>query len=141
METDSKNCFEEKPGMIPLRFMEISAEKAIYFKCHGCGDCFRHDKGKIAFEPLDVYRLAKFLQARGQPNITMGDVLQQFGEPQAMTYNYPLYSLRTTGPDDSCVFYKITAAQFRRQSHGLAVCIRFFPSHQRTKSRTSRIAW
>ena len=58
-------------------------------------------------ESLDAYRLANYLRGR-DPNIcTIDDVLTQYCEPMPLTQEcFPIFMLKTTGPDDSCIFLK-----------------------------------
>lgn len=58
-------------------------------------------------ESLDAYRLANYLRGC-DPNIcTIDDVLTRYCEPMPLTQEcFPIFMLKTTGPDDSCIFLK-----------------------------------
>ena len=56
-------------------------------------------------ESLDAYRLANYLRGC-DPNIcTIDDVLTRYCEPMPLTQEcFPIFMLKTTGPDDSCIW-------------------------------------
>ena len=58
-------------------------------------------------ESMDAYRLANYLRGC-DPNIcTIDDVLTRYCEPMPLTQEcFPIFMLKTTGPDDSCIFLK-----------------------------------
>lgn len=79
----------------------------IKFKCSGCGTCCRHVKESIPIESLDAYRLARHFQTQGKTLEYMDDVLYQYADPVPLDEcGYFIYMLKTTEPDDTCIFLK-----------------------------------
>jgi len=79
----------------------------INFKCHGCGSCCRHVKDSVPLESLDVFRLAKYFQKQGKAFEYMDEVLYQYADPVPLNEcGYFTYMLKTTGPEDTCIFLK-----------------------------------
>lgn len=79
----------------------------IKFKCSGCSSCCRHVKESIPIESLDAYRLAKYFREHGKTLEYMDDVLYQYADPVPLDEcGYFIYMLKTTGPDDACIFLK-----------------------------------
>lgn len=79
----------------------------IKFKCCGCGACCRHVKESIPLESLDAYRLARYFREHGKTLEYMDDILYQYADPVPLNEcGYFIYMLKTTGPDDTCIFLK-----------------------------------
>lgn len=58
-------------------------------------------------ESLDAYRLAKYLRDRDPSISTIDEMLARYCEPMPLTDTcFPIFTLKTTGPDDSCIFLK-----------------------------------
>lgn len=79
----------------------------IKFKCCGCGACCRHVKRNIPLESLDAYRLARYFREHGKTVEYMDDILYQYADPVSLNEcGYFIYTLKTTGPEDACIFLK-----------------------------------
>ena len=87
--------------------VSVHAKDCVDYQCRRCGQCCRHIKDSLMVESLDAYRLANYLRGR-DPNIcTIDDVLTQYCEPMPLTQEcFPIFMLKTTGTDDSCIFLK-----------------------------------
>lgn len=87
--------------------VSVHAKDCVDYQCRRCGQCCRHIKDSLMVESLDAYRLANYLRGR-DPNIcTIDDVLTRYCEPMPLTNDcFPIFVLKTTGPDDSCIFLK-----------------------------------
>ena len=87
--------------------VSVHAKDCVDYQCRRCGQCCRHIRDAVMVESLDAYRLAKYLRSR-EPNIyTIDEVLSQYCEPTPLTNDcFPIFVLKTTGPDDSCIFLK-----------------------------------
>ena len=58
------------------RFMEVSnlenvkavsLNEQVRFRCQLCGGCCHYVKDSIMLDPMDIYRLARFLREQGEP--------------------------------------------------------------------------
>lgn len=87
--------------------VSVHAKDCVDYQCRRCGQCCRHIKDAVMVESLDAYRLAKYLRTR-EPNIcTIDEVLSQYCEPMPLANDcFPIFVLKTTGTDDSCIFLK-----------------------------------
>lgn len=87
--------------------VSVHAKDCVDYQCRRCGQCCRHIKDSLMVESLDAYRLANYLRGC-DPNIcTIDDVLTRYCEPMPLTQEcFPIFMLKTTGPDDSCIFLK-----------------------------------
>jgi len=56
-------------------------------------------------EPLDIYRLGRFLRAREEQIEGTEDVLSRYAHP-SMLGDLPIFLLNTEGPEDACVFLR-----------------------------------
>lgn len=81
---------------------QVEENEHIRFRCMRCAACCRHVKGTVVTESLDVYRLARHL------GMETADFISQYTDPFILDERlwYPIFSLRTTGNEDSCVFLK-----------------------------------
>ena len=87
--------------------VSVHAKDCVDYQCRRCGQCCRHIKDAVMVESMDAYRLANYLRGC-DPNIcTIDDVLTRYCEPMPLTQEcFPIFMLKTTGPDDSCIFLK-----------------------------------
>lgn len=87
--------------------VSVHAKDCVDCQCRRCGQCCRHIKDAVMVESMDAYRLANYLRGC-DPNIcTIDDVLTRYCEPMPLTQEcFPIFMLKTTGPDDSCIFLK-----------------------------------
>ena len=87
--------------------VSVHAKDCVDYQCRRCGQCCRHIKDTVMVESMDAYRLANYLRGC-DPNIcTIDDVLTRYCKPMPLTQEcFPIFMLKTTGPDDSCIFLK-----------------------------------
>lgn len=111
--TDNESALRGSPGALSHFMKEVSdltsvkavaLNEKVPFHCRLCGDCCRHVKGSIMLEPMDVYRLARYLRERGEPVIGTEDVLARYAHPAWLADNFPLFLLNTVGTFDICTF-------------------------------------
>ena len=77
------------------------------FRCRQCGECCRNVKESVPLEPLDAFRLAKYLRERDESVTCIDDVLAKYAVPVLLHESgFTIYMLKTVGPDDACVFLK-----------------------------------
>lgn len=57
-------------------------------------------------EPIDAYRLARYLRERGEPVSGTEDVLANYAHASWLEDRFPIFLLNTVGPMDVCVFLK-----------------------------------
>ncbi len=85
----------------------IAWNERIPFECCRCGACCRHVKDSVPLESLDIYRLAKYLKNRGEYSVSISDILSQYAQPVLLhECGYFIYTLKTVGNDDTCIFLK-----------------------------------
>lgn len=88
-----------------LQAAPVRTKDWVSYRCQRCGQCCRHIKNSIMLESLDAYRLAGFLQERGEAITDISDVFSQYSLPMSLTDDgFPVFLLRTLGPEDTCVF-------------------------------------
>lgn len=75
------------------------------FRCRLCGNCCRNLRGNLMPEQIDAYRLARFLQERGEVEY-MEDFYTRYTYPDILEGFFPVFLINTVDPDDSCVFLK-----------------------------------
>ena len=76
-------------------------------ECHHCGACCRHVKDSVPLESLDVYRIVRFLQSQDKSFDSIEHLLSLYAEPVPIhECGYFIYTLKTVGADDSCIFLK-----------------------------------
>lgn len=87
---------------------KVKLSTHLSYRCTLCGDCCRHVEGSVVMESIDVFRLARYFRENGQPARTMEEVLDTYTEPFLLSEElaYPIFALKTVGPDQSCVFLK-----------------------------------
>lgn len=78
----------------------------ISFHCRKCAECCRYVEGKIMLELLDAYRLGQFLRECSEDIGTTADIYARFTDPVPLTPQYPIFTLKTEGSDQHCIFLK-----------------------------------
>lgn len=76
------------------------------FRCQLCGACCREVENSIMLEPMDIYRLGRFLRERGEPIEGLEDVLAEYAHADFLMDCLPIFLLNTVGQDHACVFLK-----------------------------------
>ncbi|WP_322202092.1 YkgJ family cysteine cluster protein [Acutalibacter intestini] len=86
---------------------QVSSSEQVSFHCKHCGACCRHLRESVPLNTLDAYRLAKYLRGRGQSVTCLDEIFVRYAEPVPLDKSgYTVYMLKTTGPDDTCIFLK-----------------------------------
>ena len=81
----------------------VSPKDLAAFQCRLCGDCCRDLKDQLMLEPLDIYRLGRYLREQGQA-VDTEDLYAQFAHAAMLTDGFPVFLMNTTGTDHACVF-------------------------------------
>lgn len=81
----------------------VRPKDQVRFRCRQCGNCCRNLKDQLMLEPLDAYRLAKFLRERGEAT-SIDTVYERHAHTDMLDGCLPIYLMNTVGPDDSCAF-------------------------------------
>ena len=90
-----------------LQVKPVRSKDWISYQCQCCGRCCRHIKNSVMLESLDAYRLANYLRENGDSVTCIDDVYSQYSLPAPLTSDgFPVYLVRTVGPDDACIFLK-----------------------------------
>lgn len=84
----------------------VALNEKIPFRCRLCGGCCRYVKDSIMLEPIDAYRLARYLRDRGEPVSGTVDVLANYAHASWLEDRFPIFLLNTVGTMDVCVFLK-----------------------------------
>mgnify|MGYP004444352353 FL=1 len=90
-----------------LNTHRISPKEHVPFRCTGCGECCRHVHQSIPLESLDVYHIARYLREHDSESFCTDDFIGQYAELVLLdTCGFFILMLRTTGPDDACIFLR-----------------------------------
>lgn len=84
----------------------VSLNEQVTFRCLLCGGCCRYVKDSIMLEPMDAYRLARYLREKGDPVAGTEDVLARYANASWLADNFPIFLLNTAGTQDVCIFLK-----------------------------------
>lgn len=74
------------------------------FRCRRCGQCCRDVEDQIMLEPLDAYRLGRYLREQGRGVEAIEDVYARYTHPSTVAEGYPIFLMNTTSPEHACVF-------------------------------------
>jgi len=83
-----------------LVFQPVEPEDEFVFQCVCCGVCCRNVPKSVLIESLDLFRIAKHLGK--EPSEIMND----YTVPVFLARNFPVLMMKTTDPEDTCVFLK-----------------------------------
>lgn len=89
----------------------VKPQDEISFTCRRCGSCCRNVEGQIMLEPLDAYQLGRFLRQHGGEIQSIEDVYSQYAEPMLLAEGFPIFTLKTVGPERACVFLQDSLCQ------------------------------
>ena len=90
-----------------MNMRRISPKEHVPFRCTGCGECCRHVHQSIPLESLDVYHIARYLREHDSDSFCTDDFIGQYAELVLLdTCGFFILMLRTTGPDDACIFLR-----------------------------------
>ena len=81
----------------------VRTKDQVCFQCRQCGNCCRDLKDQLMLEPLDAYRLARFLREQGQA-ASIDTVYERYALTDMLEGCLPIYLMNTVGPDNACVF-------------------------------------
>lgn len=85
----------------------VSPKDYVCFSCTGCGECCRQVKESVALEPLDVFRLTKYLRSSDPSIRCIEDVLDRYMVPIFLTdTGYMMFAMATEGEDHHCIFLR-----------------------------------
>ena len=84
----------------------MALNEKVPFRCQLCGRCCHNVKDSVMLEPLDVFRLTRYLREQGEPMIGTEDMLAQYAHASWLEDNFPIFLLNTVGTLDACVFLK-----------------------------------
>lgn len=83
----------------------ISPKETVHFKCIGCGQCCRNVYQQVPIEPLDAFRMTKYLRRKDRNINCIDDFLERYAEPALIDEcGYIFFFLRTKGEDHACIF-------------------------------------
>ena len=83
----------------------VSSNARIPFRCQKCAECCRHVEDALMLEPLDIYRLSRYLRKQEEGVNGPEDVLDRYAHP-TLIEGLPIYQLNSVGDDHACVFLK-----------------------------------
>lgn len=93
-----------------MNMRRISPKEHVPFRCTGCGECCRHVHQSIPLESLDVYHIARYLREHDSESFCTDDFIGQYAELVLLdACGFFILMLRTTGPDDACIFCETIA--------------------------------
>ena len=84
----------------------LSLNEQVPFHCRLCGGCCRYVKDSIMLEPIDAYRLARYLREQGELVSGTEDVLANYAHASWLEDRFPIFLLNTVGSMDVCAFLK-----------------------------------
>ncbi len=84
----------------------VKAEDWVPFRCQLCGACCRDVEDSLMLEPMDIYRLGRFLREQGEGIDDPEDVLATYTHTSLLAERLPIFLLNTVGPEQACVFLK-----------------------------------
>lgn len=94
-----------KPDNLPIQPVKLSQK--VDFHCTCCGACCRQIENAVMLESLDAFRLACYFRETGNQIQTVESILTAYTEPKLlMGLDYPIFLLKTAGPEQACVFLK-----------------------------------
>lgn len=89
--------------MSEMKFLR--SKDQVPFQCRLCGKCCRNVENEVMIEPLDAYRLARFLHEKYNGQFrSVEDVYTWCAHLSTLNDVFPIYLLNTTGSEDVCVF-------------------------------------
>jgi len=81
-------------------YPQMRPNESFQFSCRKCGDCCRNVHSAVMVESLDLFRIARHL------NMDMAEVADRYLEAANVAWGAPILLMKTTQPDDACVFLK-----------------------------------
>lgn len=84
---------------VGFKVQPVALNDTVTFRCQKCAECCKHLTNKAPMEILDAYQLGRSLRIE-----TTGEVFDKFADPLPVLENYLIFTLKTAGPEQSCVF-------------------------------------
>lgn len=81
-------------------YPQMQPNASFRFACQQCGKCCRNVEKSVMVESLDLFRLAEHFK------MDAAEVTERYLEPATVGWGAPILLLKTTGPDNACVFLK-----------------------------------
>lgn len=92
--------------------IKLKPKDNVPFKCIGCGECCRHVEQRVPVDTLDAYRITRYLMMQDESITCMDDFWERYAEPALLDEGgYFVYFLKTTGPNEECIFLKDNRCQ------------------------------
>lgn len=82
----------------------VRPQNEVPFTCQRCGNCCRDVEEQIMLEPLDAFQLGRFLRRHGGEIRSIEDVYSRYAKPMLLAQGFPIFTLKTAGPEHTCVF-------------------------------------
>lgn len=83
----------------------VRSKDQVPFQCRLCGKCCWNVENEVMIEPLDAYRLARFLREKNSGLIrAVESVFIWFAHLSTLNDVFPIYLLNTTGFQNECTF-------------------------------------
>ena len=89
-----------------MEVREVKERDRIPFRCQQCGQCCRKIENSVMLEPPDVYHLSRHLRDMGEEIEGPEDFLSQYAVPQMLFEHFPIFVMKSVGPEQSCIFLK-----------------------------------
>lgn len=116
----------------------VGPQDKVPFTCCRCGNCCRNVEEQIMLEPLDAYHLGQFLRQHGGDIHSIEDVYSRYADPILLVQGFPVFTLKTSGQDHACVFFKDGCCQVYE---GRPRVCRLYPFSATTGQRGRRFAF
>ena len=75
----------------------VALNEKVPFRCRLCGECCRCVKDSIMLEPIDIYRLTRYLREQGESVSGTEDVLAKYAHASWLDDRLPIFLLNTVG--------------------------------------------
>jgi len=81
-------------------YPQMQPNSSFRFACQQCGKCCRNVEKSVMVESLDLLRLAEHFR------MSPAEVAERYTEVSSVGWGAPILLLKTTEPDNACVFLK-----------------------------------
>lgn len=82
----------------------VRSKDRIPYQCRQCGACCRQARRSVMVESLDAYRIVRWFREKGDTTLDLDSFYARYTEPVDLTAGYPVYTLKTKGAEDACIF-------------------------------------
>ena len=88
-----------------IKGRKVQQSEHIRFCCQRCAECCKHVHEVIPAEPLDIFRMAKYLQKIDQTVKSYEDVVEHYLDPVPIDESgFFILMLKSVGEDNRCIF-------------------------------------